>query len=76
VSFYPKKTSRPKPLTVVLTMAYAAAFGSDPKMIGRKLSLSGDSYTIVGVMRKTSRLATSDADVGGMVEPELLLPFP
>ena len=76
--FLPEEDTPGKPLTVVLTHGlWQRRFGGDPKIIGRKLSLSGDSYTIVGVMPTDFSLGYEVMPtVGGMVEPELFLPLP
>src|SRR2546429_5087416 len=76
--FLPEEDTPGKPLTVVLTHGlWQRRFGGDPEIIGRKLSLSGDSYTIVGVMPTDFSLGYEVMPtVGGMVEPELFLPLP
>src|SRR5439155_546474 len=52
-------------------------FGGDPKIIGRELSLNGDSHTIVGVLPKDFSLDCEVMPtVGGMARPELFLPLP
>src|SRR5262245_35412275 len=67
-----------KPLTVVLTHDFwQRRFGGDPKIIGREVNLSGNNYTIVGVVPKDFSLDYEVMPtVGGMVRPELLLPLP
>src|SRR5438034_4709942 len=76
--FLPEEDTPAKPLTVVLTHgSWQRRFGGDPNIIGRKLILSEESYTVVGVMPKRFSLSYEVMPtVGGMVQPELLLPLP
>ncbi len=45
------------------------AFGSDPRVLGRRIRIDGDAYTIVGVMppgfRNPGRTVASDTDIFG-----------
>ncbi len=51
--FLPEEDAPGKPPTVLLTHGlWQRRFGGDPKIIGRELSLNGDSHTIVGVLPK------------------------
>jgi hypothetical protein len=77
-AFLPEEDMPGKQLTVLLTHGlWQRRFGGDPKVIGRQLSLSSESYTIVGVMPKDFSLGYEVVPtVGGTVQPELLLPLP
>ena len=77
-AFLPDEDTPGKPLTVVLTHDFwQRRFGGDPKILGREVNLSGDNYTIVGVMPKDFSLDYEVMPtVGGMVRPELFLPLP
>ena len=77
-AFLPEEDTPGKPLTVLLTHGlWQRRFGGDPKIVGREISLSGEIYTIVGVMPKDFSLGYEVMPtVGGMVQPELLLPLP
>ncbi|HZX95916.1 MAG TPA: ABC transporter permease [Myxococcales bacterium] len=50
--YFSEEEDRPgAPRTVVLTHAlWQRRFGSDPAIVGKAIQLSGDSYTVVGVM--------------------------
>src|SRR5205814_10725947 len=59
--FLPEEDTPGKPLTVVITDGlWKQRFGSDPNIIGRKLNLGTDSYTIVGVMPKNFSLRSEE----------------
>jgi len=75
--FLPEEDMPGKPLTVVLTHSFwQQRYGGDPKAIGRQINLSGDNYTIVGVMPKDFSLDYEVMPtVGGRVRPELFLPL-
>src|ERR1051326_488843 len=77
-AFLPEEDTPGKPLTVLLTHGlWQRRFGGDPKIVGREISLSGEIYTIVGVMPKDFSLGYEVMPtVGGIVQPELLLPLP
>src|SRR5207237_158922 len=76
--FLPEEDAPGKPPTVLLTHGlWQRRFGGDPKIIGRELSLNGDSHTIVGVLPKDFSLDYEVMPtVGGMARPELFLPLP
>jgi len=42
--------------------AWRRLFGGDPKVVGRSVELSGDSYTVVGVMPRQFAFPASDID--------------
>ncbi len=77
-AFLPDEDTPGKAPTVILTHGFwQRRFGGEPKIIGRQLNLSGDNYTIVGVMPKDFSLDYEVMPtVGGLVRPELFLPLP
>jgi predicted permease len=57
------------PLTVVLDHDFwTERLGGDAAIIGRSLSLSGDTYTVIGVVGE-------DADLREFGDPEVIVPF-
>src|SRR5262249_35838023 len=52
-------------------------FGSDPNVLGRQLTLNGNTYTVVGVMAANFTLGHEVMPtVDAVAQPELLLPLP
>jgi len=66
--FTPEDDAPGTPLTVLLSEAYwQRRFGSDPKVLGRTITVNGKSREIVGVLSKELRFLR--------YQPELFLPF-
>jgi predicted permease len=76
--FLPEEDRPGRPETVVLTYAlWKQEFGSDPSVIGRSMTLDGESRTVVGVLPRDFRLNHEVVPtVGGIDKPELFLPLP
>ena len=76
--FLPEEDTPGKPLTVVLTYGFwQRHLGGDRGIIGQKINLNNENYTIVGVMPKDFSLDYEVLPtVGGAVQPELFLPLP
>lgn len=56
---------------VMLGFAYwRRAFGADPRVIGRPLTLNGESYTVVGVLPRFFPLPLRDIDVLVPLDPQ------
>ncbi|HEX5604679.1 MAG TPA: ABC transporter permease [Pyrinomonadaceae bacterium] len=52
------------PKVTVLTYAlWQRRFGADPNMVGRNLTLNGDSYTVIGVLPASFQFALRPADL-------------
>ena len=75
--FLPSEDSG-KAATAVLTYGFwKRAFGGDPSIVGRTLTLSGDPYTVVGVLRSDFVLNREELPtVGGVERAEMYLPLP
>jgi predicted permease len=66
--FTPEDDAPGTPLTVILSEAYwQRRFGSDPKVLGRTMTVNGKSREIVGVLSKELRFLR--------YQPDLFLPF-
>jgi predicted permease len=76
--FLPGEDKPGRPETVVLTYAlWKQEFGGDPNIIGRSITLDGESRTIVGVLPRDFKLNHEVVPtVGGIDKPELFLPLP
>jgi len=76
--FLPEEDSPGKPNTVVISHGlWQRRFGSDPNVIGRTITLNGQSGTVVGVMPQDFSLGYEVMPtVGAVQRPELFLPLP
>jgi predicted permease len=74
----PEEDEPGKPATVILSHGFwQRRFGGDPHVIGRTLTLSGNNFTIVGVMPPSFSLNKEVLPaVNGIEQADLLLPFP
>lgn len=52
-----------EPVVVISSGAWKNRFGSDPNILGRKLTLNGESFTVVGVLPENFKFPLSDIDV-------------
>jgi predicted permease len=73
----PEEDSPGKPQTVVISHSiWQRRFGSDPSVVGRAVTLNGESYTIVGVLPRDFSLGYEVIPtVSAMQQPELFLPL-
>jgi predicted permease len=68
-TFTPEEDLPDAPKTVVLTHDFwALRLGGDPNAIGRTLILSGDAYSVIGILGQ-------DFDLREFGDPELFVPF-
>ena len=68
-TFAPEEDLPGAPRTTVLTHDFwTQRLGGDPDIIGRSLTLSGDAYTVIGVVGR-------DFDLREFGDPELFVPF-
>jgi predicted permease len=76
--FLPEEDKPGRPETVVLTYAlWKQEFGGEPNVIGRSITLDGESRTVVGVLPRDFKLNHEVLPtVGGIDKPELFLPLP
>ena len=76
--FIPEEDVGNKATTVILSYGlWQRRFGGDPGVIGRSLTLNGDSFTVVGVMPADFSLGYEVVPTVGAVEQaDLLLPLP
>jgi putative ABC transport system permease protein len=51
------------PVVVISDGAWKNRFGSDPNILGRKLTLNGESFTVVGVLPQSFTFPLGDMDV-------------
>lgn len=74
----PEEDETGKPTTVVLSYGFwQRRFGGDRSVIGRTLTLSGNNFTIVGVMPRSFSVNKEILPaVNGIQNVDLLLPFP
>ncbi|MFL6212366.1 MAG: ABC transporter permease [Blastocatellia bacterium] len=76
--FLPEEDVGEKATTVILSYGlWQQRFGGDPNVLGRALTLNGDSFTVVGVMSQDFSLGYEVVPTVGSVEQaDLLLPLP
>ena len=76
--FLPEEDAPGKPLTVILSNGFwQRYFGSDPEVIGKTLTMNGNSFTVVGVMPADFSLNKEVMPaVNGIESADLLLPLP
>ncbi|HET9531333.1 MAG TPA: ABC transporter permease [Blastocatellia bacterium] len=76
--FLPEEDVPGKPQTVILSNGFwQRRFGSDPEIIGKTLTLNGNSFTIIGVMSPEFSLNKEVMPaVNGIRNADLLLPLP
>jgi predicted permease len=76
--FLPEEDAPGRPRTVVLSHGlWQRRFGSDPNVVGRALTLNGESYEIVGVMPPDFQLGYEVMPtVGAVQQADVLLPLP
>ncbi|HKP87591.1 MAG TPA: ABC transporter permease [Blastocatellia bacterium] len=76
--FLPEEDEPGKPPTAILSYGlWQRLFGGDPNVIDQAITLSGRSYTVVGVMPATFSLSYEVMPtVGAIAEADLLLPLP
>ncbi len=67
-----------RPATVVLSYGmWARRFGSDPGIIGRAITLNGQPFQVIGIMRKSFSLPREVLPtLGGAEQADVLLPLP
>jgi predicted permease len=76
-AFEPAADAPGKPKIAVLTYGFwQREFGADPQILGRSLTLNGDSYSIVGVLRPEFTLKDEVMPgVGSIKQAEIFLPL-
>jgi predicted permease len=76
--FSPEEDGAGKPTTIILSNGFwQRRFGSDPAIIGKTLTLNGNSFTIVGVMTPDFSLDKEVMPaVNGIEKADVLLPLP
>src|SRR5205085_10573672 len=73
--FLPEEDVGEKATTVILSYGlWQQRFGGDPNVLGRALTLNGDSFTVVGVMSQDFSLGYEVVPTVGSVEQADLLP--
>ncbi|HVG29351.1 MAG TPA: ABC transporter permease [Pyrinomonadaceae bacterium] len=77
-AFLPEEDAPGKPPSVVLSHGlWQRRFGGDRGVLGRQLTINGQSYTVVGVMPADFSLGFDVMPtVGAVQQPELFLPLP
>jgi predicted permease len=75
--FLPEEDAPDRPQTVVLSHSiWQRRFGSDPNVLGRAITLSGDSYTVVGVLPRDFSLGYEVMPtVSAVQQPEFFVPL-
>ena len=69
-TFQPGEDKRGAPRVVVLTYGlWQRRFGGDKGIIGQSLTISGDSYTVVGVLPASFQFALRNADLWRSYQP-------
>ena len=76
--FQPEEDNQGRPGTAVLSHGlWTTRYGGDPQMLGRSITLNGQSYEIVGVLPDGFRLPREVMPTLGVVEDgEIFLPLP
>ena len=76
--FMPEEDAPGSPATVVLSNGmWARRFGSDPKIIGKTITLNGQPFQVVGIMRQSFSLPREVLPtLGGAEQADVLLPLP
>jgi predicted permease len=76
--FLPEEDTPGKPLTVILShRLWQRRFGSDPQIVGKTLTLNGNTLSIVGVMPASFSLNKEVMPaVNGIENADVLLPLP
>ena len=76
--FLPEEDAPGRPPTVVLSHGlWQRRFGSDPGVVGRAITLNGQSHEVVGVMPADFSLGYEVMPtVGSVQQPDVLLPLP
>ncbi|HEX8720563.1 MAG TPA: ABC transporter permease [Pyrinomonadaceae bacterium] len=76
--FLPEEDAPGRPKTAVLSHGlWQRRFGADPSAVGRTLTLSGESYEVVGVMPPDFQLGYEVLPtVGAVQQADVLLPLP
>jgi predicted permease len=76
--FQPEEDNQGRPETAVLSYAlWTTRYGGDPQMLGRSVTLNGQSYEIVGVLPDGFRLPREVMPTLGVVaDGEVFLPLP
>jgi len=76
--FSPTEDVPGRPATVVLSYGmWARRFGSDPKIIGKTITLNGQPFQVIGIMRSSFSLPREVLPtLGGAERADVLLPLP
>ncbi|HEY6393013.1 MAG TPA: ABC transporter permease [Bryobacteraceae bacterium] len=77
-TFLPEEDKPGKPPTAVLTYGlWKRLFGGDPQIVGKSLTLSGNQFTVAGVLRSDFLLNNEVMPTVASIEKvEILLPLP
>jgi predicted permease len=63
------------PVVVISHSLWQSAFAARPDMVGRRIKLDGQDYTLVGIMPATFVSITDDLYDGGDTQPEIWTPL-
>jgi len=76
--FLPDEDVPDRPATAVLSYGmWARRYGSDPRMLGKSITINGKAYEVVGVLPKSFSLPHEVLPtLYGPEQPDVFLPFP
>lgn len=76
--FLPEEDSPDRPATAVLSYGmWARRYGSDPRAVGKSITINGKSYQVVGILPKSFSLPHEVLPtLYGPEQPDVFLPFP
>jgi predicted permease len=76
--FLPDEDTLDRPATAVLSYGmWARRYGSDPRMLGKSVTINGKSYEVVGILSKNFTLPHEVLPtLYGPEQPDIFLPFP
>jgi predicted permease len=76
--FLPDEDAPDRPATAVLSYGmWARRYGSDPRMLGKSITIDGKTYEVVGILQQSFSLPHEVLPtLYGPEQPEVFLPFP
>ena len=76
--FLPDEDAPDRPATAVLSYGmWARRYGSDPRMLGKSITINGKTYEVVGILPKSFSLPHEVLPtLYGPEQPDVFLPFP